>query len=64
MNERVLNGLDILLREGRGCRKGCNPWPQYEAIVFRAVKHIEACGGNSDDYLPGFKRELAEAMKL
>ncbi len=64
MTEQIENGLEILRREARGARGRDRSWSHHNSIMRRARDHVEACGGNWQEYESGFKREIAELMKL
>ena len=64
MTEQIENGLDILRREARGARGQDRNWRHHNSIIRRARDHVEACGGNWQEYEPEFNREIAELMRL
>ena len=64
MIDRIEGGLDILRREARGARGRDRSWRHHNSIIRRARDHVEACGGNWQEYEPEFKREIAELMRL
>ena len=62
--DRIQGGLDILRREARGATGRERSWKHHNSIMRRAQQHIEFCGESWRDYEPGFKREIAELMRL
>lgn len=64
MIERIENGLNVLRAEARGARGKDRSWMHHNSIMRRAQDHVEACGGNWQEYESRFKREIAELMKL
>lgn len=64
MIDRIEGGLDVLRAEARGARGRDRSWRHHNSIMRRAQDHVEACGGNWQEYESRFKREIAELMKL
>lgn len=64
MDNQIQSGLDVLRREARGIPNEERNWKHHQELMERAAEHVKACGGDWTQYASGFKRELADLMKI